>query len=101
MTIQKEIDGNKLTFIISGEMDTPAAALFKKEYRDTMSESPGITELVLDFTELDFIVSSGLRVLLEMARDMNGKGTISTVGVNDRVMETINMTGIAQYLNII
>ena len=101
MTIQKEIDGNKLTFIISGEMDTPAAARFKKEYRDAMSESPGITELVLDFTKLDFIVSSGLRVLLEMARDMNGKGTISTVGVNDRVMETINMTGIAQYLNII
>ena len=101
MTIQKEIDGSKMIFTVSGEMDTPAAARFKQEYRDAMSESPEITELVLDFTELDFIVSSGLRVLLEMARDMNGKGTISTIGVNDRVMETINMTGIAQYLNII
>lgn len=100
MTIQKEIDGNKLTFIVSGEMNTPAATEFGKKYRETMSETPGITELTLDLTGLDFIVSSGLRVLLEMARDMNGKGTINTIGVNDRVMETINMTGIAQYLNI-
>ncbi len=81
-------------------MDTPAATEFGKEYRETMSETLGITKLTLDLTGLDVIVSSGLSVLLEMARDMNGKGTINTIGVNDRVMETINMTGIVHYLKL-
>ncbi|MBQ7565277.1 MAG: hypothetical protein IJT16_14980 [Lachnospiraceae bacterium] len=42
----------KLTFIVSGEMDTLAATEFGKEYRETKSETLGITKLTLDLTGL-------------------------------------------------
>lgn len=101
MEIFKKTDGSKLTIIIKGEMHTPDATDFQKVFRSAVEEMQDIKDITLDMTDLDYIVSAGLRVLLEMARYMNGKGTIHTIGVNDRVMETIDMTGIGQYLNIV
>jgi anti-anti-sigma factor len=100
MEIVKEIEGSKLIIRLKGEMHTPEASDFQKVFKSAVEEMQNINDITLDMTELDYIVSAGLRVLLEMARYMNGKGTVHTIGANDRVTETIDMTGIGQYLNM-
>lgn len=101
MQITKEMKGNALTMKLAGEMHTPEAEEFKKAFREAAEENPGINDITLDLSELKYIPSSGLRVFLEIARFINGKGSFRTTGANDTVMEALDMTGIGKYMDIL
>ncbi len=101
MEIKRKTDGAKLTIRLEGEMHTKEAEEFQKVFREAAAENPGIDDITLDLSELKYIPSSGLRVLLEIARFIGERGSIRTIGVNDTVMETLDMTGIGGYLNIL
>ena len=51
-------------------------------------------------TELDYIASAGLRALKRLRGDVrNNGGTLTLKGVQDDVMEVLEMTGFAAMLN--
>ena len=60
----------------------------------------GISELVIDFTETEYISSAGLRVLLSAQKTMNKQGSMIVTGVNDVIMEIFEVTGFVDILDI-
>ena len=60
----------------------------------------GITSLVMDFAELEYISSAGLRVLLAAQKVMNKQGTMVIRHVNDTISEIFDITGFCDILTV-
>ena len=97
MTIEKKLDGTKLNVVIKGRLDTTTAPQLENELRTIIE---GIKELVFDFTDLEYISSAGLRVLLSTQKTMNRQGTMVVRSVNADVMEVLEVTGFVDILTI-
>ncbi len=97
MTIEKKLDGSKMTVAIKGRLDTTTAPQLEAELR---SDLDGIKDLVFDFTNLEYISSAGLRVLLSTQKTMNRQGTMVVRNVNADVMEVLEVTGFVDILTI-
>ena len=65
----------------------------EKELADTQ-------ELVLDFADLEYISSAGLRVLLKLQKVMNKKGSMKLIHVGEVVKEVFEITGFTDILTI-
>lgn len=96
MEIKKEINGKTLTVSVSGRLDTSTAPELEKQLGDLA----GIDDLILDFDNLEYISSAGLRVILKAQKIMNKQGSMKLVNVNDCVMEIFDITGFSDILNI-
>ena len=97
MTIEKKLDGSKMTVAIKGRLDTTTAPQLEAELR---SDLDGIKDLVFDFTSLEYISSAGLRVLLSTQKKMNAQGSMKVVKVNETVNEVFEVTGFSDILTI-
>lgn len=97
MTITKKAENSTLTLAVEGRIDTVTAPDFEAEIRQSVE---GITELVLDFSKLDYISSAGLRVLLSAQKLMRTKGTMKVTHVNETVQEVFDVTGFTDILTI-
>lgn len=97
MKVNKSKNGNTLQVSVEGRVDTATAPRFDAEVKSALS---GITELVIDFSKLDYISSAGLRVLLSLQRTMNSQGSMKIMGVNETVNEVLEITGFSEILTI-
>ena len=98
MTITKQSSGNELKVSVAGRLDTTTAPELESGLKESLD---GIENLVLDFKDLEYISSAGLRVLLATQKIMNKQGTMTVSSVNDVVMEIFEVTGFSEILNII
>lgn len=73
------------------------------EFEEKMSKLGEQTnELVLDMNEVEYVSSAALRAILNINDLMADKGGSFTLkNVNKKVMEIFNITGFADYLNIV
>ena len=97
MTIEKKINQNEAIFAISGRLDTQTAPELENEL-DTVL--PEIKELTFDMSNLDYVSSAGLRVILKAQKVMNTQGSMKLTGVNDSIMEVFDITGFLDILTI-
>ena len=97
MDIRKELTGERLDVAVSGRLDTTTAPELDAALREAL---PGVKELWLDFSGLDYISSAGLRVLLSTQKTMSKQGSMTLTGVNEGVMEVFEITGFAGILTI-
>ncbi len=97
MTINKNFENEKTILKISGRLDTQTAPELEKVL-DEINEN--CKELILDMTELEYISSAGLRVILKAQKLMNSKGAMKLTGVNESVMEVFEITGFLDILTI-
>jgi len=97
MTIEKIQNGNALTVIIIGELNTLTAPDFERELMPALD---GITDLTIDMTELTYITSAGLRVLLEAYQEIGENGSMKTIGVRPEIVEIFELTGFTEFLVI-
>ena len=56
--------------------------------------------VAFDFSEVEYISSAGLRVLLAAQKVMNRQGSMKLIGVNSEVMEVFEITGFSDILTI-
>jgi anti-sigma B factor antagonist len=90
-TTVQEIDG-KLVATLSGEMDT-AASIEAEAALQPLSGSAG-KDVVIDCTELEYIASSGLRVLLNILKKVKAGGSrIVLKNVNEVIRDVLEVTG--------
>ena len=61
MNIKKEKDGSRLTIIIAGRIDTVTAPDVDEYINNSLE---GVKMLILDFKDVNYVSSAGLRVLL-------------------------------------
>ena len=97
MDIRKELTDERLTMAVSGRLDTTTAPELDAALKEAL---PGVKELVLDFSALDYISSAGLRVLLSTQKIMSKQGSMKLTGVNEGVMEVFEITGFSGILTI-
>jgi len=97
MNIEKTRKGNKLTIKLDGRLDTNTAPELEKELKEAL---PGVGDLVFDFSDLKYISSAGLRLILSTQKTMNQQGTLVIENVNDMVMEIFETTGFSDVLTI-
>ena len=97
MTIEKTINQDSITLIISGRLDTQTAPELENELDSILS---GLKELTFDMTNLEYVSSAGLRVILKAQKAMNAQGSMKLTGVNDSIMEVFDITGFLDILTI-
>ena len=97
MTIEKKIIGDAATLIVSGRLDTQTAPELEAELDSVLS---GTKELTFDMTDLEYVSSAGLRVILKAQKAMNTQGSMKLTGVNDSIMEVFDITGFLDILTI-
>lgn len=76
---------------LTGELDAGSASLFKATIEQAAAKEP--TRVVLKCSELKFMASAGLRVLIFAKQKMGPKTELHIVGAQPAVLNTITMTG--------
>lgn len=83
---------NKILVILDGELDTTAAAEVEQTLRP-LYNSDG-RDVNIDCTRLDYIASSGLRILLGILKGAKAAGSKVTLShVNDDILNVFRLTG--------
>lgn len=91
MEIKVEKEQDKLTFCVIGRLDTTTAPALEESFRQSYTGEKSVN---MDFAELEYISSSGLRVLLQALKKIQGQGgTLTVSNINDAVMEVFEITG--------
>ena len=97
MKITKERQDDRLNVKVEGRMDANTAPELEQELQ---GELDGVKDLVFDFSNLEYISSAGLRVLLATHKAMKGQGGMRLTGVVEEVMEVFDVTGFSDILTI-
>lgn len=97
MTIEKKVTGSELTFLLAGRLDTTTAPQLESEFKQNIE---GKDSLILDFEQLEYLSSAGLRVLLSAQKTMNKQGKMVIRHVNETIQEVFEVTGFADILTI-
>lgn len=91
-----EMNNNSAVAFVEGSINSANAS----EFGEALSGLPGEAEdVVLDVTELEYISSAGLRVILGLKKRCGGK-PFRIVGANSSVMDVFNMTGFSDIMDI-
>lgn len=56
--------------------------------------------LIMDFAELEYISSAGLRVLLIAIKQMKRQGSMRVINTNEMVKEIFEVTGFADLVKV-
>lgn len=97
MKIEKLNTDTGITLKIIGRLDTTTAPELEATVDGCIA---GLKELVMDCSELEYVSSAGLRVILKAQKLMNAQGTMKVIHVNETIMEVFEITGFADILNI-
>ena len=97
MTIEKKINGETATLIVAGRLDTQTAPELENELDAILAD---LKDLTFDMTNLEYVSSAGLRVILKAQKAMNTQGAMKLTGVNDSIMEVFDITGFLDILTI-
>jgi anti-anti-sigma factor len=99
MTTTIQETDERIIAILSGELDTAAAAQTEKDLQPLL-DSMG-KEIVLDCKELEYISSSGLRVLLSILKQAQSVGSrVVLKNVNDVIHDVLDISGFISIFDI-
>jgi anti-anti-sigma factor len=83
---------------IVGSLDSTTSPAAQKALHAVLA---GARKVVLDFSELDYISSAGLRVLLGAAKQLRAsEGTLRMFGLNQSVREVFEISGFSTILSV-
>ncbi len=95
MKIEQLHDGNKLTVVLSGHLDTVTAPQLESELK-----LDGVQELVFDISGVSYVSSAGLRVFLSTYKTMAKQGSMSIHGAAPVVKEVFDLTGFSTIFHL-
>ncbi len=96
MNIKKKKLGDTLTVIISGRVDTVTSPEVDAYVNQNLE---GAESLILDFKDVNYVSSAGLRVLLSLHKKMAAKGGMKLINVNESVNDVFEVTGFDEILD--
>ncbi|MBQ1376454.1 MAG: STAS domain-containing protein [Lachnospiraceae bacterium] len=98
MTINKIFEDTSLTAEIEGRIDTQTAPELEKELKAVIDD---VTDLVLDFTKVNYISSAGLRTIITAQNWMEAKdGTMVIRGADKNIKNIFKVTGFDTFLTL-
>jgi anti-sigma B factor antagonist len=90
-TITDSIADNAANFVLTGELDASSAPAFRDKIE--AASAANVQKLVLDLSDLEYMSSAGLRVLIYAKQKMGVGVDIVLVGTQPMVQDTLEKTG--------
>ena len=97
MEIRKELNNKELTIYLSGDLNSSSAPELDEEIRNSLKN---VQKLVFDFSDLAYVSSAGLRILLVAQKIMSKQGEMIIRHPNQDIMEVFTITGFTNILTI-
>lgn len=98
MEISKNYNDKELTLSIDGRIDTITSQELEKEINDELGN---FDSLIMDFTEVEYISSAGLRVLIATQKKLKADNIPFVIkNINDAIGEIFRMSGFDKILKI-
>ena len=97
MTYNINKNGKALEVTVAGRIDTVTSPDLEKAILPLPED---VSELLFDFSNLDYISSAGLRVLLRAHRSLPMGGKTQILNCNPIVKEVFSATGFSDMLEI-
>ena len=96
----KKVDLNNLYVKASGRLDLDNAVEYGTKIKDFIEDSDDIiTDVTLDFSEITFISSFGLKVILELYKQLKTQeGTLRIKNVPIQLFNSFKMVGFDKFL---
>ncbi|MBQ4287392.1 MAG: STAS domain-containing protein [Bacteroidales bacterium] len=99
MEIKSEKKDTCLSICVNGRLDTLSSREFMKWTEENLGDD--ITDVVIECSDLTYISSSGLRVLMTIYKKITPKhGKLSLKDLTPQVGEVLNITGMASLFSI-
>ena len=95
MNIKRKKDSSNLFVTVNGRIDTVTAPEFEAGVKPYLDD---ITNLTIDFKEVNYVSSAGLRVLLSLQKKMMAQGEMMLVNVSEAVNDVFEVTGFDEIL---
>ena len=90
--------GDELVIKLVGRLDTTTSPELDKKIKEEKIEEKLV---ILDFSELEYISSAGLRILLALKKNLEASGKqLEIHNINAVVKEVFEVTGFINILNI-
>ena len=97
MEFKKNVEGTKITYNVSGRLDTNTAPVLNADLTESLD---GMSELILDLKDLEYISSAGVRVLLSAYKTMSKRGGMVLKNLPEMVREVLSVTGLLDFFTI-
>jgi len=99
MEIKSERKENSNILIVDGRLDSTTSGDFEKQLLEILEHGK---ENIVDFRNLKYISSSGLRVLLVAAKKLSQNNQkLSIAGMQDHIKEVFDISGFTGLFNVI
>jgi anti-sigma B factor antagonist len=89
MEITKNMEGAVLHVALAGRLDT----LTSNDLGTALEEESGFTDIIFDFAALEYLSSSGLRLLFTCRKNLGGKEHVIVENSNEIILEIFRVTG--------
>ena len=97
LNINKTIENGKAVFNLEGRLDMITAPMLEEQLLASLN---GVKELILDFKDLVYISSAGIRVLLTAQEELGQQGEMKVINVNEMIKGILEMTGITSLMHV-
>ncbi len=96
--VEKYGDDKALVLKLSGKLNSATA----QEFKDVaFGATDSCEQMTLDFSDLQYVASAGLRVILEIHKTMSAKGkSLILINVDEGTKEIFQATGLSRFLTI-
>ena len=96
MKIEKRIHNKELEIIVEGRLDASTSPELDK----VLSNISGIDSLIINLKGLEYMSSSGLRVLLACHKRMPDDKKMIIINANEDIKDIFDVTGFSSIFNI-
>lgn len=94
----REVKDNYQLFRLTGLIDAFSEPVFRKVIGKQIEEGPA--NVVLDLSKIDFLDSSGLGVLVQLAKQAQTAGGTFQIVSNPRVTQTVKLVRLEKFLSL-
>ena len=93
-----EKQGSVLNIKPENRLDTTTAPVLEAELKEHLD---GVQEIIMDFTNVEYISSGGLRVLLTTEQKMEDRGgRLKLIHVNELILEVFSLVGFMDIVEV-
>jgi anti-anti-sigma factor len=92
----REVRDNCQLFRLAGLLDAFSEPTFRKVLDKFVEDGPA--NVILDLSQIDFVDSSGLGALVQLAKKVQGASGTLQIVTNPRVTQTVKLVRLEQFL---
>ena len=93
-----EKQGTTLTVKPQGRLDTATSPVLEQEMQQYLD---GVLNVTMDFADVEYISSGGLRVLLSTDQILEDRGgNLRVIHVNEHILEVFQLVGFMEIIDV-